>query len=69
LIEKYSLKKLNYYEIKKLLGEPDGSYNDGDYIFLDYIIENNCFTQDNDVCMLTISFYKKRNPNFSILCS
>ena len=60
--------KLEY--IMDTLGTPDKLSRSNEATYLEYYIENNCSSEEKDICLLTITFFNGQNkPEISITCT
>lgn len=70
LLKELKIETLTQNSIITTLGTPDKLSKSDEATYLEYYIENNCSSEEKDVCLLTITFFKNQNkPEVSITCT
>ncbi|MFC7772985.1 hypothetical protein [Flavobacterium sp. GCM10027622] len=70
LLTELKLESQTLESITATLGTPDRLTQSDESTYLEYYIENNCSSEEKEICLLTIGFLKaQRYPTVSITCS
>lgn len=70
LLKKLKIETRKLESIMNALGTPDKLTRTNEATYLEYYIENNCSSEEKDVCLLIITYFKDQNkPELSITCT
>ena len=70
LIKELKIENHSLESIITTLGNPDELSKSNEATYLEYYVENNCSTEEKDVCLLTITFFNGQNkPKSYITCT
>ncbi|MBF4469851.1 hypothetical protein [Flavobacterium sp. HJJ] len=70
LIKELKIESSTLESVLETLGKPDKFSKSDNANYLEYYIENNCSSEEKDICLLTITFFKgQKKTEVSITCT